>query len=512
MINGDGVYYSILGERFVSGDFDGAISAYWSPIYSILTGISSLFFYDSVFAGRFVSLITGSLLVVPVYLLIRDFYGRIAAYLGAVLVIFNPVLILASGWVMTESIYALTFTTCVLFGWYALRDGRTMIFFVTGLLLGAAFLIKPEAIGFLGLMIILTIGAVLFRPGINFRSYFAGFLFLVLGFMVFFLPYFLFLNYKTGQWTISQKILGNFPVINYEIELLKLDDSRQMTMKDRIWGDYYETEYIYPAASSSTPAKSFDLARLRSDLAIHSSKVLNLSKEQVRDYFPELLSYPFYLLILIGFFVIPWTRERTAKEFYLFAFLICTLLGYAASIIEQRYLYPIIPILIAWTASGIVGFSDWALKSAASLHKATRPIKPVSVEVFVLILLVASLGGLFKSNFFDERYHKTALEEKEAGLWIRDQSDGTTPLVMSSHVLVAFYAGAKHIYLPDEKISTVLEYANRRKVNYLIFNTRRTNFTPTLFADKDAIPQELEVVYRNMKDPENEITVYRLTN
>ncbi len=40
VIEWDGVYYANLGERIISGDFYGGISAYWSPLYCFLIGIS----------------------------------------------------------------------------------------------------------------------------------------------------------------------------------------------------------------------------------------------------------------------------------------------------------------------------------------------------------------------------------------------------------------------------------------------------------------------------------------
>src|ERR1700730_13243469 len=68
-LDGDGVWYATLGKNLVSGNFKAGLSAYWPPLYPFLIGISSLVIHDLEFAGRFVSVLAGSLLVIPVYYL-----------------------------------------------------------------------------------------------------------------------------------------------------------------------------------------------------------------------------------------------------------------------------------------------------------------------------------------------------------------------------------------------------------------------------------------------------------
>lgn len=514
VINGDGIYYATLGKRLFSGDISGGISGYWSPLYSSLVGISSLFFHDSEFAGRLVSVIAGTLLIIPAYYLIRNFYGRMPAYLGTVLIAIHPALLVSSGWVMTEAVYTLIFTTVILVGWYALRSGNARTFFITGLLWGAAYLTKPEALGFLVLLFILTTAAKFFRRNISFRRYAAGYLLLLTGFMIFFLPYVIFLRQKTGQWTISQKIMVNLPAFDYDKGLLNITDDGQITMQDRIWGDIYETEAPQtvapptPAEPASSPA--FSWSKLQSDVTILGAKALFLFKKQLRDYIPALLPYPFILLAIIGFFYKPWTGFRAARELYLFSFFLCMLIGYALSAVELRYIYPLIPILIAWVAKGIVEFGDWTSKSLTNLLGTSRRIKPLLVQICVLIIFAALLTPSILSQNKAGTFQNTPFEEKQAGLWIKNQ--GTSPtLVMSSNATPAYYAGAKHLYLPAEEFLTVLEYAKRKKVNYLVYSLRRIKTTSKSFPpDEKNVPPELRLVYQDEPSPNYRIIVYQI--
>ncbi len=516
VINGDGAYYTTLGEKFVSGDLAGGISAYWSPMYSVLTGISSLFFAERDFSGRFVSLVAGSLLIIPTFFLIRDLFGRPSAYVGAALVIFHPYLIKSSGWVMTESFYTLTLTTCVLLGWRALSKQNWQLFLTTGLLLGIAFLTKPEAIGYLLLMFILMLGAKFCCANVGVVRSGLNYLILLLGFATLFLPYCLFLHHKTGSWTLSQKIAVNLPAADFEGSFLGLSGDGRMTLKDRLWGDDYETKFIpdipasTPATTKATTPTSFNFRGLLSDVYILGAKAIFLLKYQLRRYFPVILPIPFALFAIVGFFFGPWTRTRVAKELFLFSFVMCTLLGYAASAVELRYLFPIIPLLVAWTARGIAEFCVWLARLWKSSFPTRRELRPIILSACIVILLLVFSAPRALLALKPEDIKNVPFEEKAAGSWIKEHSDQEHPIVISSHITPAFYANAKHLYLPEEELSRIVEYARSRRVDYLVFSERRKSDAAAFLADKNTALQDLKLVFSDQQDPGHQVLVYQL--
>jgi len=517
VINGDGVYYATLGEKLASGDLYGGISGYWSPFYSFLVGVSSFFFQDLEFAGRFVSVLASTLLTIPAYLLIREFYGRNAAYLGTILLVFHPEMLNSSVWVMTEAVYSLIFTTVVLVGWHALRTGSAKIFLICGLLWGLAYLTKPEALGFLGLLFILTLGAVFFRRRIGFRRYAAGYLLILAGFVVFFAPYVIFLKYKTGQWTVSQKIMVNLPAFDYDRSFLEITGDGQLTMQDRIWGDRYDIE-IQPAPTPAPPAAADNelppsrWSKLKNTFAVLGEKALFLFKKQFRDYLPVLLPYPFILIAIIGFFYRPLTKYRLLREFYLGAFFVCMLLGYAMSAVELRYLYPLLPILLAWVARGIVKISDWTVKSLSNVLKTKTPIKPLPFQIALVLFFIILFAPFILMEFQSARWQDVPFEEKQAGLWIKQNAAGnSSPVVMSANATPAFYARGTHLFLPNEDFSTVVEYAKRKEVDYLVFGARRTKSVSRAFPpDEQNVPPELRLTFRSEENPEYKILVYQI--
>lgn len=508
-INGDGIYYVTHGLKIISGNLSDGISAYWSPLYSILIGISTLFFQDTEFAGRIVSVVAGSLLVIPSYVLIREFFGNRPAYIGTILVVIHPSLIASSEWVMTESLYALVFTTAVLLGWFALKTVKVTTFFATGLLLGVAYLTKPEAAFFVALFSVFALGRKFFRPKTNLRSLAAGYLILLTGFLVFFLPYVIFIHQKTGLWTISQKLFSNSTFNDSDRGMLKLTDDGQTTMQDRIWWDVYQTENKQPQISRSVEHGSANGTSSRFDITELTLKTLNNLKKQLKEHTRTILPFPFLLIAAIGFFMGQWTMQRAAKETYLLSFVACTFLGYAVTVIELRYLYALIPILLGWVAFGIASFGDFVSKTFERYLRAGSKIKPVLIQTLILILLAISLEPLFSFYFGPAQIQDTPLEEKLAGLWLKDHSEPGS-LVMAPNATVAFYAGARHTFLPDEEFSTILEYARRKKVDYVVLNERRLRNRQDAFRLAEEHSNELKLVFQDSQIQNYEVRIYRM--
>jgi hypothetical protein len=218
----------------------------------------------------------------------------------------------------------------------------------------------------------------------------------------------------------------------------------------------------------------------------------------------------FALFAAIGFFYKPWKRLRLAKELYLFFILIAFLIGYAAAVVELRYLIPIIPILIGWVAYGIVRFSDWTTKSALSIFKSERRFIAIFVQFCaVSVIAVLFLVPTFKSLLSKDSGNQMPVE-KSAGVWIKSQTQ-SQPLIMASLPRVAYYAGGKHIYLPDEEFSVVLDYARRKKVNYIIYDQRLVDRTPRAFPpDGQTLPRDIRLVQQFSQNDRKPIHIYEL--
>jgi len=81
----------------------------------------------------------------------------------------------------------------------------------------------------------------------------------------------------------------------------------------------------------------------------------------------------------------------------------------------------------------------------------------------------------------------------------------------SANATPAFYARGTHLFLPNEDFSTVVEYAKRKQVDYLVFGARRTKSVSRAFPpDEQNVPPELRLTFRSEENPEYKILVYQI--
>ncbi len=524
VINTDGVYYAIMGRKLITGDLVGGMSSYWPPLYPFLVGVSSLCFSDLEFAGRFVSIVSGALLVVPTYLLIRQIYGSNAAWIGALLVIINPDLIQCSTALMTESTYTLVFTLGLLLGWSALRSNKNQIFLFTGLLFGAAYLIKPEAVAFIGLLIALAIAAKLFQKQLTLNKLLVNCLLLVIGFLIFSFPYFLYLHQKTGRWTISQKLTNNTTLVSAGKGLLSLTDDGRTTKFDQLYGETYQSSNQSPALPAPAPVQTIANERLSPPAAIRANqgsfaaRSFDNLKLELKEIIPQIFPYLFIFLAIIGLFRQPWTKQQTAKEGYLFLFLSATLIGYALTFVESRYLLPLLPILFCWASNGIVEFEKWLSESAGNLGIELQSRSWI-IRTAILAVLVLSIIPSIVRPMKVSKWEDLPFEQKQAGLWLKEHSVLPAPLIMACGPWAAYYSNGEHIYIPNEPYPVTIDYAKRRKVDYLIISEQCSNTMPTLrntslapLLDEQNVSPDLKLVYKDDAVAEHKLLIYEFTD
>jgi 4-amino-4-deoxy-L-arabinose transferase-like glycosyltransferase len=519
VINTDGVYYATLGRRLISGDFKGGLSTYWSPLYPLLVGVSSLWFTDLEFAGRFVSVVAGAVLVLPVYLLIREFYGRAAATVGVMLVVIYPDLIQASTLVMTESVYTLVFASALLVGWRALNGGGVWTHVSTGFLMGCCYLLKPEAAAYAGLFVVLALGTWLIEPDLRITAVTFNIVAFLLVFNVLFIPYVVYIHEKTGSWSISRKVVNNVTQNQPPFSLSADGDS---TLWDQLYGDRGVVVPPRTSASSSSFSASSLTDRLESLRRRAGQSYRNL-KTEVREMIPQELPYSFIILCVIGLFRSAWTRERTAQELYLSAFVGSTLLGYAVTVVDARYLLPLLPVFLCWLSHGVLEFESWVLLTLS--HFNVSPPRPRALRMGLVTALMLVLVPSIVAYAGRSKWDDLPFEHKQAGLWMKGRSPAS-PLILASGPWAAFYAGGRHLYLPSESYSTVLSYARRKGVDYLVVGTRClasgdsiNNMAPgdcfrnsplAFLLDKQQTPPGLQLLYFDEERPEDKILVFGL--
>lgn len=449
VISPDGVEYVAHARRLAAGDLANGMSTYWSPLYPALVGLASLVFRDAEFAGRFVSVVAGALLVIPAHRLARRWYGRRVALICVALVALHPLLVYYSTALLTESTYTLLFTCGVLAGWSALTGTRTRTFALAGALFGACYLLKPEACGFVLLLLVMVFVRRLSMKrslhGMKARlrhSSVAVALALVAGFVAAASPQLLYLRWTTGAWLLSGKMAGHL-----------LQGARL-------------------AGGDPSPAPVNGMTDAATAL-VRLAKALRFEYEIFNLIFPTV----FVLLVALGLFRRRWTRAQTTRELYLLAFVAAALAGYAVTLPNIRFLAPLIPLLLCWVSKGISEFAAWTRGTLARLrvHETFAARVKRFVAPLVIAVLVASLAPLFVYLMRGDKwgdYHA----QKRAGVWIRERAarDGASaPTIISTVPVAAFYAGGRNVAVTGaDDYDSLVSRARREGAAYVVVNER----------------------------------------
>ncbi|HEX8473055.1 MAG TPA: glycosyltransferase family 39 protein [Pyrinomonadaceae bacterium] len=477
VISPDGVGYVTLGRNLVAGDFRQGLSAYYPPLYPLLVGLSTLLFRDAEFAGRMVSVLAGSLLVVPAFLHIRNWYGLRAARLGAALVAMHPLLVYYSTTLLTESTYTLFFTCGVLAGWSALAGGRRRAYLLAGMLFGACYLLKPEAAGFTLLLLVPTLGMRVFKTGRSWGDVASDTLALGAGFLLLALPYLVYVHAVTDAWMLSEKFAGH------------------------LWQGTRAPGDVLPTATTFMPDTTTAIVQL--------TKALRSEFEVFNLIFPT----AFTLLAGLGLFRTAWTRARVAREMYLASFIAATMAGYAVTLPNIRFLVPLLPLLLCWVVKGILEFEAWTdatLRRLSATHRFLRVARRLVVP-FVVAALLASLLPLSVYLMRGDKWSDYQ-GQKRAALWIKEQTAGRSPVLMSTVPVAAFYAEGRHVALTDEGLVKLVERARRERVDYIIINERNVkHMSLRTLLDEQGQHAELRLAHSITDAPGHKILVYALT-
>jgi 4-amino-4-deoxy-L-arabinose transferase-like glycosyltransferase len=475
VISPDGVEYVALGRSLAAGNFREGLSTYWPPLYPLLVGLSSLLFRDAEFAGRFVSVAAGGLLVVPSYRLIRVWYGARAALVGACLVSLHPLLIYYSSALLAESTYTLLFTAGVLAGWSALDNGRARAHLLAGAAFGACYLLKPEAAGFLLLLLAAVVARKFWVRASRFKTAAQNALSLCAGFMSLAAPYLLYLRRETGAWTISGKLAGH------------------LWQGGRLAGGDLAPAHLPLAPDLTT-------------VVVQLTKALRFEYEILNLIFPP----AFVLLVGLCLFRRRWTRGRAWRELYLLSFIIAALAGYAVTLPNIRFVVPLLPLLLCWVSRGVVELAAWAAETLSRCKGAAR-FRPGVKKLVVPLVVACLLASLLPLSIYLLRGDKWGdyYGQKRAAAWIREHDPAPAPVIMSTVPVTSFYAGGRHVRVVDEDYEALTARARREGAAYVVVNERDFRYMSLrALLDGQSVHPGLRRVYDSSESPGHRIVVY----
>jgi hypothetical protein len=283
-----------------------------------------------------------------------------------------------------------------------------------GLTMGAAYMVRPEALALAPLAALLSRGG---RRGV----------FLVLaGFALVLAPYVGYLRWERGSWMVSPKTVLVRPTTQREQAEWRVGDRATAAQEPRSFVE--RVRWAAPSvAHNYLPGLVQHLGLLRR-------------------------SWPWPLLLLSALGFGAWLRPILAP------LILEAALPLLAVPPDPRFSLIAIPALAVFAACG----GAWV---AARLRSRVRFVEVgiAAIAAFGVFWLWMGPEGM-GARYFDDG---PMAQMRGAGEWLRVHGRPGAR-VMDRKAYVPFFAGMEHVQLPDDDYDTIIEFARRDRVDYLV--------------------------------------------
>ncbi len=445
-------YYLPNARALVEGGFANfeAMSIAVPPLYPFLVALLAVPVGDLEIAALAISVVAGAAVVYPAAALARRLFPTLpaAAPLTAWMAALCPYAVRFGGDARADALYTLAVACAIAAGIALLSEPRARTGALFGALTGAAYLLRPEA---LGMPLLLAAGVVaqgtrLFRAGGEWRAYArrvlgAG----VLGFAL--LSPALAWNMsvvhaKLGIWTLSPKagILLEYDKTEGSDPFSRLNDAKTMTEHEE---------------KLSNPA-SYRRFTLLSELREHPREMLQAMAKHLWDFFivlPGALGVLFSIYFAAG---LGGARGLAARGALAIPVAVSAFYGLSFSVfyVSQRFWVPLLVLFYPWCAAGALAIRDWCARRGISQR-----------AVIALSLATLMPETLQVQNWKDFEWR--ASPEQALGARLASSYEPGVPC-LSAKGIVTWYAGAAHLFIPNAPFEDLVAYMRNRRARLIV--------------------------------------------
>jgi 4-amino-4-deoxy-L-arabinose transferase-like glycosyltransferase len=447
----DGTGYALAARAFASGDWHGlGVSGF----YPVLIAFATLFISDLETAGRITSLVCGSLLVIPLFLLGRDLFSRKVAVAACLITIVWPSMVLYSCEVVTQAAYITLQLAAVYCIWRAFMSPSLLRGSLAGLFMGLSYLTRPEAIL---LSVAIPVVLLFFSLGelrekrLFFWSY-AG------SFLLFFLLNMLLVHHVTGEWQLSAKT--------------------DVALNDAL--SYYlnipDINYI----PGYEPKSYLDIIRE------HPAFLWKNSLQNLQTAWQSMLPLPLWILFLVGFFSGGFDKEKNRRRLFLLStfapFSVIIVFYYIVGGYNEAYL----PVLFLFSAAGfatieekVKGYLALSIQ-ACSAHTRTRvPLLLLVAAIYTVTLMVPQIRKDITDADYRPEMDDGRRAEKHIGLLLKNNLPPGK--IMTRWARVAFYAEREWVNIPaGVDFKEIIKAAQDSSAQYLVADGMLYSMRPEL--------------------------------
>lgn len=448
IITHDGIMYIENAKMVAKGEFKRIKVDSFFNLYPVLIVVFQKAFNNWETSGRMVSVVFGTLGVIPLFFLTKRLLNLNIAVVTAFFYVISPHIVEYSSDVLREALFWSLFLFAIWFGIEGILSNtkfKFLFLFLSALFTGLSVSVRIE--GIIAIFIILVWAACLYKSGdLNMRIFLSYSVLYIFFLIMTFLPVLFFIRKNLGWWELG--LLGDkiyYTFIEYE----NLDN----LMKN----------YSHLLDNAPARIKGFIDISLRQRYAAYLSEVIYK--------FIKPLNIVFFILALFGLIKRRVFSYQKGEIFYIIwffiAFISCYIYVAKIQYLGTRHgLLMGLPVLV-WSAIGFFELSEKA-KGLAMRLKGFLSFFRFSTLIIIFIIIAYNGYGIFSS------YRDDKIELKKAGVYLKnmgfkEKNIATIPPLSR----VVFYADATPILIPqgisDEELKKLF---SENKVDYVIIDKR----------------------------------------
>lgn len=446
----DGTTYALTARAVTQGDWHGvAVSGF----YPLLIAVATWFVSDLETAGRITSVVFGSLLVIPLYLLGKILFSRKVAIAACLAAIAWPSLIGSSCEVITQATYTTLQIAAFYFIWRGFMSQSVLHGSLAGLFMGLSYCTRPEAIL---LSVVLPTALIAFslrewRSKVIFLWTYSG------SFLLLFSLNMLLVYHVTGEWQLSAKTDS---ALNDAL-------SYYLNIPDINYIPGYE------------PKSYLDIIRE------HPAFLWKNTLHNLQQAWQTILPLPVWLMVAAGMTTGGFQQEANRRRLFLLAtfapLAVIIVFYYIAGGYAEAYL----PVLFLIAAAGLaaaerklVAYLGPSVQTWTGLLQRS-PVLLFSAAVYAVVLFAPQIRPNISDADYKPEMDNGRRAEKHLGKLLKEKLPPGK--IMTRWARIAFYAERDWVNVPAEVgYEEIIKSAQDNGVRYLVADAMLYSMRPAL--------------------------------
>jgi hypothetical protein len=403
---------------------------------------------------------------------------------------------------MLEPLYVFLLFGALVTWLIGMEERRSGMMAVAGTMFAMGFLTRPEPVVYFGIFFLVSLfwpfrNLAARRARLRLCAIFAGAFLLTAG------PYLVYMRAQTGHWTLSEKgpitwqqgayILKN-DWVGFDWVYTRLDSSGHEVYYNSPEREKWSLIGTILSDPRAFIARTYQSAKISVDSALNDSFIIPLA-------------VPFVFISLTHKV---WDRRRLGYELFLAsAFLIQAAVILPFANLLLRYLVPVIPVFLIWTANGAVAAGVWLRDTAeACWGRTLKPVLSVCVLCLPATAVVAHIIHVTPHVARREIEHER-FGYKFAAQWLKENSSPDA-VVLADDSNVSVYGERRRVFSPHCDLPHLMSYARYHRADYLLTHeTMLLKIRPELSIILEKGTPELKLVF-SYKEPNERTLLYSI--